>query len=148
MKTTNLKTYKRISIIIIIIGMAISGLNFSNRASHKKRYAHENNNADASIVGAWILDTDTTYKMVFIDEHTCKIYNSNVLSETDNVILSNTSPQCGIVVPVTVNTTYMQLIDQTDATRHYCYEIIGLTNITLGFRPVDLSYPPSRFHRQ
>ena len=99
-----------------------------------------------TIVGEWVASEDTSIKLVFPNEHTCKHYDNGVLKEIDSVIVSNASPQCGITVPVTVNTTYIQFIDKSDTTRHFCYEITGLTTTSLAMRTVDLE-PVILFYR-
>ena len=146
MKTTNLsaKTYIPIMIITGIIAFSV---NFSKGGTRKKMHTHKNNSTDASIVGTWISNTDPEYKLVFPDVHTCMEYDSTALQETDSVIISNTSPQCGITVPITANTTYMQFINKANHSDHLCYEIIGLTDTSLMFRSVDLMHPRESFHR-
>jgi hypothetical protein len=137
MKKTNLIAYNYLPVILITIGIITASFNILKGTSHLQKHKFRGNPPDSTIVGTWIMDADSTSKLIFIDEHTCQRYHSNVLFETDTVIISNTSPQCGVTVPVTVNTTYMQLIDKANATNHYCFEITGMTSVSLAFRSVN-----------
>lgn len=88
---------------------------------------------DASIVGTWISEEDTNWKMVFTKSR-CKWFYENVQTEEFNYLVSNTTPQCGEVVLITPQTGYLQIINVTDPNDKICYEINGLTDEILSLR--------------
>jgi hypothetical protein len=89
---------------------------------------------DASIVGTWISEEDTNWKMVFTTSR-CKWFYENVQTEEFNYLLSNTTPQCGETVSITAHTGYLQITNVTDTNDKDCYEIYGLTDEILTLRP-------------
>lgn len=84
-----------------------------------------------------VSEKDPLWKLIFTADKKCKQYYDGKVSERDTVVLSNKTPQCGETVPVTVNTSYLQLINLADRSDYICYEIAGLTKHALNIRPVD-----------
>jgi hypothetical protein len=146
MKKTNLKKIGNLFIVVMTTSIIIISLNSFKGASFIKRYNHKITTIDSTVIGTWILDSDTTYKVIFIDEHTCNRYNSNVLFETDSVIIASTAPLCGITISDNPNTTYMTFINKADTTKHYCFEITGLGELSFAYRSIDMG-PILLFYR-
>jgi ABC-type enterochelin transport system permease subunit len=95
-------------------------------------------NQEASIIGSWISEEDSNYKMVF-NGSTCTWLYTGQPSVTYHFTLSNTSPQCGERVPVTTEMNYLKLVNANNSEEQYCYEIYSLSETTLTLRPVDKS---------
>jgi len=91
---------------------------------------------NSSIVGTWLLETDSKWKLVFTTTK-CYQYYEGKLVETTTYLISNTSPQCGNVVPVDNNTSYLKLTNDQSSTNVTCYEINGITSQNLSLRPVN-----------
>lgn len=91
---------------------------------------------NSSIVSTWISEEDIYWKLTFTTDNKCYQYYKNSLIETDSFSISNTTPQCGIIVPVNSYTSYLQLTNLLlgDIT---CYEINGITNKSLSLRVID-----------
>lgn len=83
-----------------------------------------------SIVGTWVSEEDNTWKLVFASDSTCKQYSENNLMETDNYVLSNTSPQCGINVAINGKSLFLSLKDISDG-EELCYYVNGITDKVL-----------------
>ncbi len=97
-----------------------------------------NQNQDASIIGTWISQEDNNYKLVF-NGNTCTWIYSGQSNTTYSFSLSNTSPQCGEVVPVTSELNYLRLVNSSNSNETLCYEIYSLTETTLTLRPIEKS---------
>lgn len=95
-------------------------------------------NQDASIIGTWISQEDNNYKLVF-NGNTCTWIYSGQPNTTYSFSLSNTSPQCGEVVPVTSELNYLRLVNSSNSNETLCYEIYSLTETTLTLRPIEKS---------
>ena len=95
-------------------------------------------NQEASIIGSWISEEDSNYKMVFNGSTCTWLYNGQP-TVTYHFTLSNTSPQCGETVPVTTEMNYLKLVNANNSEEQYCYEIYSLSETTLTLRPVDKS---------
>jgi hypothetical protein len=91
---------------------------------------------NSSIVGTWLSESDSKWKLVFTTTK-CYQYYGGTLVETNSYLISNTSPQCGKVVPVDNYTNYLKLIDDQSSTNVNCYEINGITSQNLSLRPVN-----------
>lgn len=91
---------------------------------------------NSSIVGTWVSEDDSNWKLIFTADNKCYQYYSNSLTETDSFIISNTSPQCGVRVPIDNYTSYLQLINTQNA-ETICYEINGITDKNLSLRVID-----------
>ena len=141
----NKSIMRKVTFVAIIVAV-ITCLNTIKSSSGPLKHQYKRKLYDSTIVGPWIADQDSTFLMVFQDEHTCMKFYGGILKETDSVIISNTSPQCGVTVPVNINTTYMQLINKANPSQHFCYEITGLTSLSLAFRSVDMG-PVILFYR-
>lgn len=95
-------------------------------------------NQDASIIGTWISEENHNYKMVF-SGNTCTWIYSGQPSTTYSFKLSNSSPQCGEVVPVTTVSNYLKLVNVNNNSDAICYEVYSLSETTLTLRPIDQS---------
>ena len=91
----------------------------------------------SSIIGTWISEEDSKWKMVFTNDNKCFRYYNNNLRETDTCIISNTSPQCGETVPVDSQTSYLRLTNVQNINDVKCYEINGITDSILSIRPLE-----------
>ena len=91
---------------------------------------------NSSIVSTWISEEDVNWKLIFTTSNKCYQYDKNTLIETDTFSISNTTPQCGITVPIDNYTKYLQLknVLSGDIT---CYEINGITSASLSLRVID-----------
>ena len=83
-----------------------------------------------NIVGTWISEKDSDWKLVFSSDGKCYDYYSDVLVTTSTYTISNTSPKCGINVLVDESreTSYLELTDINDGTS-LCYDINGVTSL-------------------
>ena len=95
-------------------------------------------NQEASIMGTWISEGDSSYKMVF-NGNTCSWVYSGQPTTTYSFTLSNSSPQCGEVVPITTESNYLKLVNVNNNTDTMCYEIYSLSATKLTLRPIDKS---------
>lgn len=93
---------------------------------------------EASIIGSWISEKDHNYKMVF-SGNTCTWIYSGQPTSTYSFTLSNSSPQCGEVVPVTTASNYLKLVNVNNNSDTMCYEVYSLSETTLTLRPIDKS---------
>jgi hypothetical protein len=89
----------------------------------------------SSIVGSWISEADSNWKLKFTSER-CYQYYADTLVETDHYVISNTSPQCGSTVPVDNYTSYLKLSDLNDTTSIICYHINGINSKNLSLTMV------------
>ncbi|HLP06177.1 MAG TPA: hypothetical protein VK152_12180, partial [Paludibacter sp.] len=91
---------------------------------------------NASIVGTWKFEEDSNSEMKFLSNNMCYRYYSGVLNETDSWAISNTSPQCGVTVPVDATASYLQLKDlkYNDVD---CFLINGIRDEFMSISPVD-----------
>jgi hypothetical protein len=117
-----LKTKNRIIVTVVISAILTSFTIYQNQ--------------DASIKGTWISENDNSYKMVFSGSNCTWLYTGQP-STTYSFTVSNTSPQCGEVVPV--GNDYLKLVNLNDNNDIMCYEIYGLSETTLTLRPIDKS---------
>lgn len=91
---------------------------------------------NSNIVNTWCSEEDNNWKLVFTSDYKCYQYYSNTLKETDTYTISNTSPQCGMSVPITNYTSYLKLKNASTGDS-ICYEINGITEKTMSLRPID-----------
>lgn len=93
---------------------------------------------EASIVGTWISEEDSNWKMVF-ENNTCTWFYQNEITQTYNFSISNSSPQCGEDVYVNNNTEYLKITKTQNTSDEICYEIYGLSEQYLTLRVVNKS---------
>lgn len=93
---------------------------------------------DTSIEGTWISEEDNNYRMVF-NGTTCTWLYTGQSPTTFSFTLSNTSPQCGEVVPIGNELIYLKLVNLNNSNDILCYEIYSLSATTLTLRPIDKS---------
>lgn len=96
---------------------------------------NKNNSSDSSIIGTWISEEDTNWKMVFTST-TCKWYYQNVQTDEYTFVLSNTTPQCDETVSVAPQTEYLQITNIVDPNDKTCYEVFGISNQSLSIRMI------------
>ena len=92
------------------------------------------------ILGSWVSEEDSNWKMVFTKDDTCNWYYEDELSSSYTYAISNTSPQCGQEVYISELTSYLSLIDVSDSTHQNCYEIYGFSEVTPGRKAVSLRW--------
>lgn len=92
--------------------------------------------SDATIIGTWVSEEDTNWKIIFTNDKCTWMYQNNQTDEY-NYILSNTSPQCGSIVLVTGETKYLQFTNTINIEDKLCYEIYGLSPTTLTLREIN-----------
>lgn len=89
------------------------------------------------IIGTWISEEDTNWKIVFTKDHTCDQYYTDSIIEKDTYVISNTSPQCGLEVEVAEHTSYLTLTDTATGDK-ICYEMNGISEKKLSLRVIGL----------
>ena len=89
------------------------------------------------IVGNWRSNDDSKWELRFTMNYRCYQFYGGKRDEVDSWAISNTSPQCGVTVPVDSTTKYLQLTDNGNPPTSTCYEIVGLTATSLTLRVVD-----------
>lgn len=89
-----------------------------------------------SILGAWISETDNNQILVFKSNNKCYQYYSNVLVNTSDFTISNTTPQCNVNVLVDNTTNYLHLNDLSNNIEQ-CYLINGISDISLSMSIID-----------
>ena len=87
---------------------------------------YSDNKVEASIVGTWVSEEDTNWKIIFTSS-TSKWYYQNVLINQYSYTLSNTTPQCGETVSITSQTNYLQITNSADPNDKTCYEVFGIS---------------------
>ena len=100
-----------------------------------------------SIVGVWKHEEDENWQLKFLSNGTCINIYVGSLSDTCTYSISNSTPQCGISVPVTSHSSYLQIINIKDVSEIQCYEINGITDSILSITPVE-NHNISVFNRQ
>lgn len=111
--------------IIIFSVILVTNLSFKNV-----------NSQNSSIIGTWLSEKDSNWKLVFTSSN-CYQYYNNILIETNTYSISNTTPQCGKVVPITNYTSYLKLTEVNNTSNFTCYEINGITSQYLSLRQID-----------
>jgi hypothetical protein len=130
-------------LVLLLICVELNSIGQSNIAQSKtiKQRAllidSLNNRLDSTIIGTWISDEDNKWRLTFTNDNKCQQYYDNILSEADTVIMSNSSPQCGITVDVDTYTNYLQLKNIADTLDNQCYLINGITNTSLSISIID-----------
>ncbi|MFD2245863.1 hypothetical protein [Pontibacter ruber] len=89
------------------------------------------------IVGTWLSEEDTNWKLVFTAEGICYQYYQEEALETEKFTISNTMPQCDEVEHIDAETSYLQL-ENIESNEKTCYEINGITGSFLSLRPLTL----------
>lgn len=119
------KIILNVSFIFLLASSIIISLAFNRKST-----------LDSSIIGTWISEEDTNWKMIFTSDKCKWIYQNNQTDEY-NYILTNTSPQCGSNVLVTGETKYLQITNTLNIEDKLCYEIYGLSPTTLTLREIN-----------
>lgn len=89
-----------------------------------------------TILGTWRSQEDSQWKIVFTRNRYHEYYRSNLI-ETGSYLVSNTSPQCGEIVPIDKYTSYLKITEDGGSKNVNCYEINGVTRTNLSLRPVN-----------
>lgn len=92
------------------------------------------------ILGSWVSEEDSNWKMVFTKDNICNWYYEGELSSSYTYAISNTSPQCDQEVYISELTSYLSLTDVSDSIDQYCYEIYGFSEVTPGRKAVSLRW--------
>lgn len=100
-------------------------------------FLKKNNNDNSTIIGIWVSEADNNWKLEFKQDGTCISRYSTTNTVTYNYSISNTTPQCSIVVPVETYTNYLKLINAADTTDVNCYLINGINNTSLSLSIID-----------
>ena len=122
MKTLNMQ------IIVLLVVLAVGLSSFYLRQQ----------NTENLIIGIWVSESDSKSKIVFSNDGKCKEYYDNILEGEYSYIIDNSSPQCETIVPIDVNTNYLQLINVNDAHDKNCFEINGVTDQKLSLRYLSM----------
>ncbi len=116
----------KLSVICLLLLSVLTIVSFKTQKAIK---------LDGNIVGTWISEEDTNWKMVFTST-TCKWYYQNVQIDEYTFVLSNTTPQCEETVSVTPKTEYLQITNIIDPNDKTCYEVFGISNQSLSIRMI------------
>ncbi len=93
---------------------------------------------NASIIGRWVSESDPDWELTFVSNgNKCHETIQGKLNQVSYFAISNTSPQCGEIVPVEKFTSYLKLTNVKDSSDYNCYEINGITSKNLSLRPVN-----------
>ena len=106
----------------------------------QNQYANNHQAEDSLIIGTWISEDDSKYKMVFVCD-TCTWYYNNVVIDTYIYKLSNTSPQCNENVSINAKTLYLSLTNVSDG-NEMCYFFNGCSEEYLS---ISYLYMPSAY---
>lgn len=90
------------------------------------------------LVGIWISTEDTKWVWDFKTDGKLYSYYEGKLINTYSYSVESTSPQCGKVVDVGVNFSYLKLIDLSDQNAQ-CYEFYGFSDEYLQLKRFDYS---------
>jgi hypothetical protein len=90
-----------------------------------------------NIVGTFVGADDPDWTLVFTSSGKCYWYDQGVLFTVNNYSVSNTTPQCGMDVPVDENTesAYLSIVDDSDGSTEY-YSIYGLSSTVLSLQRI------------
>jgi hypothetical protein len=99
------------------------------------RLAKQSQIDSTRIIGTW-LSGSGHWRLVVSPDYICRQYMDDTLVETDSVVISNTSPQCGIKVPVSMYTSYLRLTNVADTTQNLCYQLNNFTDSSMSITPV------------
>lgn len=94
-------------------------------------------NEESKIIGTWISENDIEWKLIFTGDKKCTQFYSNQLIESDNYLISNTSPQCGIEVTIDSLTSYLS-IENSITLEKSCYEIYGISDSIRSISPIGV----------
>jgi hypothetical protein len=136
-----MKKFNAIKTSLIILGILIIGA-FTLSAFIP-------NNPDQEIIGTWISEDDSNWKIEFKTNGKCYWYYTGDDTEIFTYSISSTSPQCGYDVKVDLQNPkhYLSLIDQEDG-EEYCYEILGVNNESLSLSTIAVSVNYMYFNKQ
>lgn len=87
-----------------------------------------------NIKGTWINEETPEWKWVISSDGKCYDYYKGSLETTYTFTLETTSPQCGQEVPTGEFFLYLKLVDVSDISEVYCYEIASLSDQYLQIR--------------
>lgn len=90
------------------------------------------------LVGIWISTDDTNWVWDFRSDGKLYSYYEGKLSNTYSYSVETTSPQCGKVVDVGANFSYLKLIDLSDQNAQ-CYEFYGFSDEYIQLKRFDYS---------
>jgi len=96
------------------------------------RFIHQ----DSTIIGTWISEEDNNWKIEFNDS-LCNWQYTGEPKLVYRYTIANTSPQCGISVPVDQYSNYLRLTNVSDTTDQICYLLNGVTSTHLSLSVID-----------
>ncbi|QEK52448.1 hypothetical protein FYC62_12890 [Pedobacter aquae] len=92
---------------------------------------------DSTIIGTWVSQNDNLWRLEFKNDSTLYSIYTGAGTDTCSFSISNSTPQCGITVPVENHTRYLKTININDNTDVSCYLINGITNTHLSLSVID-----------
>ncbi|WP_124561005.1 hypothetical protein [Pedobacter sp. KBW01] len=101
----------------------------------------------SNVVGSWKSEEDENWQFIFLSNGTCIERYVGSSSDTSNYSISNTTPQCGVIVPIDQTTEYLKLSFPADSSKNNCYLLNGTTDSTLSISPLE-SYKVFMFRKQ
>lgn len=105
------------------------------------------NSVSNQLIGTWISEDDTNWKIQFNTNGNCYWYYTNEDTEVFSYSISTTSPQCGYEVRVnTADDYYLKLTDSDNEV--ICYEILGVDSSTLSLSTIGLGVKYFYFNKQ
>lgn len=113
----------------------------NNNLFSQNQYANNHSEEDSLIIGTWISDEDSKWKIVFTADSTCTWYYKNIVTDTYTYKLSNTSPQCGENVSINAKTLYLSLTNINNGDE-MCYFFNGCSEEYLS---ISYLYMPSTY---
>lgn len=111
--------------------------------------AFTNTDPNQDIIGTWINEEDSKWKIEFKSDNKCYWYYNNEQTDAFSFEISSTSPQCGYDVKVDIANPrdYLKLTDHEDGDE-YCYEILGLNEESLSISTISLGVKYMYFNKQ
>jgi len=94
---------------------------------------------DSSIVGTWISENDTNWKINFDSNGNSIWFYNNSQTDTYVYSLNNSSPKCNNNVLVNSKTNYLTLTNNSDINDKICYEVYSISSSKLTLREINSS---------
>ncbi len=101
---------------------------------------------EEDIIGTWVSEEDSNWKIKFNDDGTCLWYYTNEITDTYTYTITTTTPQCGYEVKTGSEYNYLKLIDTNGGEN--CYEILGVDSLTLSISTISLGVKNYYFNKQ
>lgn len=101
---------------------------------------------EEDIIGTWVSEEDSNWKIKFNDDGTCLWYYTNEITDTYTYTITTTTPQCGYEVKTGSEYYYLKLIDADGGEN--CYEILGVDSLSLSISTISLGVKNHYFNKQ